>query len=141
MRVTTILLMIMMITAALVATVTTTVLMAADAPPKAFTVEWGVLLPVLFANCAPILTGLLQQMSKKFSESAPWYAKWAVTTLFSTLIAAVGTYAANGDALLGSAAGAVVGTFGSLSIALRKGVGRFFTVEVQPPPAPLAKNG
>lgn len=110
-----------------------TVALAQETATKIVTIDWGTLLPVLVAAAAPMLTGLLQQFSAKFSNTAPWYAKWAVTAILGALTGWLTSYATQGDALLSAAGGAIVGTLGTANIALRKGVGRFFNVELQPP--------
>lgn len=108
---------------------------AQETATKAFTIDWATLLPVLVAAAAPMLTGMLQQVSKKFSEAAPWYAKWAVTAVIGGVLGWITSFAATGDQLLGASGGAVIGTLGSLNIALRKGAGRFFDVTLEPPSA------
>lgn len=84
-------------------------------------IDWAVAVPVIISAVAPTIVGFLQEYSKKFSETAPWYVKGAVTAGIASLIALVGSYAASGDALLASAGGAIVGTIGVVNIALRKG--------------------
>ena len=84
-------------------------------------IDWAVAIPVLIAAIAPTLTGFLQEYSKKFSETAPWYVKGAVTAGIAALIALITSYAASGDALLASIGGAVVGIIGTINITFRKG--------------------
>lgn len=104
---------------------------------EAVSVDAAVAIPVLISVLAPVITGFLQQFSTKFSEKAPWYLKGLVTAGIGALMAMIATYATQGDALLASAGGAVVGALGSMNIALRKGAGRFFDIELQPkPPVP-----
>ena len=98
---------------------------------QAISVDINVILPVLISAAAPTIVGFLQQYSKKFSETAPWYLKGAVTAGIGALIGMVTSYAASGDALMSGATGAVVGAIGAMNIALRKGSRGNLEVEFQ----------
>ena len=80
-------------------------------------------LPYILAALAPVLVGILQQMSKTVSEKSPWYLKSILTLLIGAAI----TYLSNlvipgADANV--LAGAVLAGAGSANIALRKGPAR-----------------
>lgn len=94
-------------------------------------VDINVIIPVVLSVIAPTITGFLQQWNKKFSETAPWYYKGVVTAAIGALIGLVASYAASGDALLSSGAGAIVGAFGALNIAFRKGTRGNLEIEFQ----------
>lgn len=103
---------------------------------SALVVDWATLLPILAAVLSPTITGFLSNFSEKFRNNAPWWAKSVISSAIATAIAMLGSYAAGGDALLGAAGGAVVGSFGSLNIAFRKGPRG--NLEVSPEPKPVA---
>lgn len=98
---------------------------------QAVTVDVNVIIPVVLSVLAPTITGFLQQYSAKFSEKAPWYLKGAVTSAIGALIGIVTSYAASGDAMLAGTTGAIVGAFGALNIAFRKGTRGNLEVEFQ----------
>jgi hypothetical protein len=98
---------------------------------QAVSVDMNVILPVLISACAPTIVGFLQQYSKKFSETAPWYLKGAATAAIAALIGLVTSYAASGDALMAGATGAVVGAIGAMNIAFRKGTRGNLEIEFQ----------
>lgn len=88
---------------------------------KTISIDWATVLPVLIAALAPTITGFLQQLSKQWIEKAPWYLKGLLTSGLATLIGLIGSYAANGDAMMAAVGGAIIGTIGSFNIAFRKG--------------------
>lgn len=98
---------------------------------QAVSVDMNVIIPVVLSVLAPTITGFLQQYSKKFSETAPWYLKGAVTAGIAALIALITSYAAQGDAMLAGTAGAIVGAFGAMNIAFRKGTRGNLEIEFQ----------
>ena len=84
-------------------------------------VDLNTLIPVVISVLAPAVVGFLQEYRKKFEETGKWYLKGAVSSGVAAIIALIGSYAASGDVLLASAAGAAVGVFGSVNIHFRKG--------------------
>ena len=80
------------------------------------------LLPYLLSALAPVLVGLLQQMSKTVSEKAPWYLKSILTMLIGAAITYLTSMATGLPASM--AGGAVIAAAGSANIALRKGFDR-----------------
>jgi hypothetical protein len=95
------------------------------------TVDMEKLLPILLTVLAPTITGFLQQWNKKFAESSSWIFKGLVTSIIGSLIGVVAGYAAEGDILLNSAAGAIIGGFGAVNIAFRKGTRANLAIEAK----------
>lgn len=83
-------------------------------------VNWQVALPALISAMAPTITGFLQQFQKNLS-SANWLVKVALNAVIGGLLGTVASYASSGDVLLSSAAGVILGSIGSINIALRRG--------------------
>jgi len=79
-------------------------------------------LPYLLSALAPVIVGLLQQMSKTVSERAPWYLKSILTMLIGAAITYISNLATGGSASV--LAGTVLAAAGSANIALRKGPSR-----------------
>ena len=88
---------------------------------KTISVDLNTLVPVVISVLAPAVVGFLQEYKKKFEETGKWYLKGAISSGIAALIALIGSYAASGDVLLASAAGATVGALGSVNIYFRKG--------------------
>jgi hypothetical protein len=82
-------------------------------------VNWPTVLAYLASALAPAIVGFLQQFSKKFSETTPWYLKGLVTSAIGAFMTVTVSWLANAEASV--AAGAVLATVGSVNIALRKG--------------------
>ena len=103
----------------------------------AIAVNWSVALPVLVSTMAPMITGFLQQFQSNLAK-APWYVKTILNAVIGGLLGTVSSYAASGDALLSGAAGVVLGSIGSLNIALRKGTRGNLEASLEPktPPTP-----
>lgn len=94
-------------------------------------IDMNTLIPILLSGLAPTIVGFLQQWNKKFSESSSWFYKGLVTSLIGALIGVIGGYAAEGDVMLNSAAGAIIGAVGSANIYFRKGSRGNLAVEIQ----------
>ena len=86
---------------------------------QSIVVNWPTVLAYLASALAPTIVGFLQQFSKKFSETTPWYLKGLVTSALGALMTVVVAWLANAEASV--AAGAALATIGSVNIALRKG--------------------
>lgn len=98
---------------------------------SALSINWAQVLPVLIAAMAPTLTGFIQQYQKNLGN-APWYVKSILNAVIGGLLGTVASYATSGDALLSAAGGVVLGSIGSMNIALRKGTRGNLEATLQP---------
>ena len=84
-------------------------------------INWSVVVPLFISSFSPAITGFIQQLSQNTLARSPWYIKSAVNACVGGLLATVAAYAASGDALISATGGVILGSIGSINIALRKG--------------------